>query len=107
MGFSCEIETHRQPQPIHLFIGFLAGIVLVLIVRIEFDVLSEGEVGACVELGGTKLAVLAFVVKLAAGIGQDVVRVNREGALQRWLIAIAPCKRSVAPVEICTVSVCE
>jgi hypothetical protein len=88
-----------------LFIGFLAGVVLVLIVRIEFYVLSQGKDSAGIEFSGTELAVLALVVKLSAGIGHEMVRVNCEGALQRWLIAIAPCKRSVAPVKICTVSV--
>jgi hypothetical protein len=43
VGFEREVKIGRQAQKVRLPVGLFAGVVLVLIIEIEFDVLAQGK----------------------------------------------------------------
>ena len=59
----------------------LAGIVVVLVVGAELDVPADREQAARIERGGAPLTVLALVKRFGGDIGDEVIGVNRQGAI--------------------------
>ena len=84
---------------------WVSGVVLALIVRIEFDVLAQRQQAAGIEADGTPLSVLAFVEELCAGVGPGMIAVNRKAPFGRNSVAIAPSETAIGPVQIGSVLV--
>lgn len=66
----------------NLLIRVFAGIVLVLIVSLKLKVFSDWKERARIDFGRTDLLVLAFIVDFRAGVGNQMVGVDRQGPLQ-------------------------
>lgn len=62
-----EVEIEHQSDSVHLLIRTLAGVVLVLIVGVEFDMLAQREQAARIEYGSAQFTELAFVEDLGTG----------------------------------------
>ena len=84
------MEIEYETSGVHLLIGFLACVVLVLIVRIDLDMLAHRQEAARVKRGRAPFAVLAFVETLNTGVRFRMVRANLDGPFERQPVAIAP-----------------
>jgi hypothetical protein len=73
-----EEEAEDQAQLVQLLIWTFPRIVLVLVVRIQLNVLAHGKQAPSVDCGVTPFVVLALVKGLHAGIGSRVIGVNGE-----------------------------
>ena len=105
LTFWTRSDVKPQPQAVYLFIWVFAGVVLVLIVRVELKVFSHREEAAPVECRRTPLPVPAVVVKFSVEIRDEMVSVDCQRPFERRHVAIAPGEMPATPVEICTVSV--
>ena len=68
-----EEEIQYESRSVHLLIRMRAGVVLVLIVRVELDVPAHWEQAARIEIGGTPFTILALVEDLGAEIRRWMV----------------------------------
>lgn len=100
-----KMEVENETTRVHLPIGFLACVVLVLVVRIDFDVLAHWEEAARIQCGGAPFAVLAFVEALSACVRFRTVRANFDGPFECQPVAIAPREVALRPIKICAVPV--
>ena len=71
------------------------------------DEFAQWHQATNVKAGRAPLRVLALVEELGAGVRAGVVIVNREAALGRNSIAVAPIETVIGPVEVGAVPVCE
>src|ERR1700722_4215768 len=94
-----------QAKILFLLVPFLAGIVLMLVIRVELDMPAEREHTTCIEIGGAHFVVLAQVVGFDGHIWTKVIRANRHRSLQRNLISIAPQESTSLPIQIGAVPV--
>src|SRR5271169_3120551 len=92
-------EIESQADVILLRVGTLAGIVFVLVVGVEFDVLSYRKQAARVKVRGAPFLVLTFIKGLGSEIGDEVIGVDRKSPLDRQFIAITPSETAIFPVE--------
>jgi len=99
------MEIEYETSGVHLLIGFLACVVLVLIVRIDLDVLAYREETAYIQCGSAPFAVLAFVEPLSTGVRLRMIRANLDSPFDRQPVAIAPGEFAIRPVKICAVPV--
>ena len=100
-----EEKTQEESHSVHLLMGMRARIVLVLIVRIEFDVIACRQKAACIQIGGAPLAVLALVEDFGTGVGRGMVVADCEAPFGRYPVAIAPSELAIGPIQIATVSI--
>lgn len=68
-----KIKIKSQANKILLLVRALAGVVLVLIVGIEFDVLAYGEQTTCIESGGAPFVILTLVIRFGSDIRDQVI----------------------------------
>src|SRR5271170_7725124 len=108
-GYSFYRKEHIQLESnaFELAVGTLTRIVLMFVVKIEFVSLLYGKQATCIELSGAPFFILFLVIDLSADVGDRVIRMNVQWFLDLEPIAIAPLKRSVGPIQIGAVSVCE
>jgi len=64
-----------------LFIRGLAGVVVVLVVGVEFDVFAYGKKAARIERGSAPFAVLTLVEGLRCDVWDEVIGADRKGPL--------------------------
>ena len=75
-----EVEVEHQAQLVELGIRVGAGIVLVLIIGIELDVLSQGKKTARVYRGVAPFGELTLIEEFGADVRCGMVRANRQNA---------------------------
>jgi hypothetical protein len=75
------IEIQRETKNALLLIWALAGVVFVLVVRIELDMFTYREQAASIEGGRAPFAVLAQVIRLNRDIWNEMVRMEPKSAL--------------------------
>ena len=83
----------------------LTSVVLVFVVRIEFNVTTHGKEAPGVESGRTPFVILAHIIRSCGDVGYEVIGADRKGPLNRQLVSIAPGKGGVFPIEIGAVTV--
>jgi hypothetical protein len=93
-------EIERQSGRIHLLVRVLAGVVVVLVVGVEFHVFSHGEQGTRVERSGAPLAVLGLVKGFGRHIRDEMIRANCKRALNRQFVSVSPGEKAVFPVQV-------
>jgi hypothetical protein len=73
-----EEQVEYNSASVHLLVRAFAGIVLMLIVRIDLNAFTESEKATCTECRRAPFLELAFAEELGAGIGCRVIGTNRE-----------------------------
>src|SRR5215470_6956093 len=71
-----KIEVQGCSYEIVLPIGLLAGIVLVLIVDVELDVLAHRKQATCIEISRAPFLVLTLVKRFSSNIRDQVIGRN-------------------------------
>jgi hypothetical protein len=92
-----------SPTAFHLLIRTRARVVLVLVIRVELDVLAHGEYTPRINPSGAPFTISAFVKDLSASVRRWMVRANRYAAFERQPVPVAPSELTAGPVKICTV----
>ena len=105
MSFSTVEDVEHEAELVVLLVGALAGLVLMLIVGIELEVLADGEITSGVKSGVGPLAVLALVEELTADIGLQMVGVDSGVAFQLQAIPVTPGNAAILPIEVAAVAI--
>jgi hypothetical protein len=101
-----EVNIEGQSDIVQLLIRSLAGVVFVLILAIEYDVLAREEPATRIESGGAPFLVLALVIWFGGNIWDEVIGADRKSSLNRQFVLIAPCETAIFPVEILSAERC-
>ena len=104
-AFGSEEEAEHQAQLVQLLIWAFPGVVLVLVIRIELNVLADRKQAPGVDCGVAPFAILALVKGLHGAIRRRVIGVNRKTLLDLQTVAIAPREFPALPIEVCPIPV--
>ena len=78
----------------------LAGVAVVFVVGVEFDVSAHGEQAACIERRSAPLVVLALAKGFGGDIRDEVIGADRKSACDGQSAPIAPGENAIFPVQI-------
>jgi len=102
-----EIQAERYAELIQLLIWFFAGIVLVLVVRIELQELAQWKEASGIDCRITPFFILALVEELDAGVWGGMIGEDCKPPFNLQAVAIAPRDLARLPIEIGAVPVRE
>jgi len=101
-----KVEVENNAYKVVLFVGTLAGIVLVLVVGFKLNVSSHREEGTHIEICGAPLVVLTLVERFSCDVGDQMVGEHWQSPLQGQFVAIAPVENAILALKVRTVAVC-
>ena len=78
--FNRKKEMDRQADGILLLVRRLTSVVFVSVIGIERNIFAHREQAAPIEIGRAPFGVLAFVIGLGSGIGNQVIGMDPKGA---------------------------
>ena len=83
MNSNSKVNIEYEPKRVYLLIGLFAGVILMLVVRVDLGVGAQRKPGTGVQCCTAPLPVLAVVVELCASIGYWTKRVTGQCPLNR------------------------
>jgi hypothetical protein len=101
-----KVKTERQSGSIDLLIGMFSGVVHVLVIGIQLQMLGQWQQATGIQSRGRPLGIRAFVQEFHARVGGRMVGTNGNTPLNRNSIAISPFETAVGPIEIGAIPVC-
>jgi len=102
---SLGVEIENESECVYLLVGTFAGIVLVLVVRIELEVFAYGEQTARIECGAAPFGIFALIECFGADVRGRMLGTNRESPFEGQAVAITPHEFAVGPIQISAIPV--
>src|SRR5271169_7172503 len=83
----------------------LTRVVIVLIVKVEFNVCANRKQPTGIERSGAPFVVLTLVEGLGSEIRDEMVGADRKRSVNRQFVPIAPGKFTIFPIELRAVAI--